>query len=76
MKIDLPDVVVSNAEISTEQGTVRTSAQLVELLQAHRIAKVRVRLLPEAGYEAIGTVIYGLTRAEIDIELVEPLIAR
>lgn len=75
MNIDLPEVVVSNAGISTEQGTVRTSEQLIELLQAHGIAKVKLRPLQEAGYEAIGKVIYGLTRAGIDIELVEPPIA-
>jgi len=75
MNIDLPEVVVSNAGISTDRGTVRTSAQLLEILQAHGIAKVKQRALQGAGYEAIGKVIYGLTRAGIDIELVEPPIA-
>lgn len=75
MNIELPEVVVSNTGIRTAQGTVQTSTQLIELLQEHGIAKVKLRPLQEAGYEAIGKVIYGLTRAGIEIEMAEPPVA-
>lgn len=75
MIIELPEVVMSNEGISTAQGTVQTLEQLIELLQAHGIAKVKLRARQGAGYEAIGYVIYGLTCAGIDIEMSKPPIA-
>lgn len=68
MTTDLPEVLMSKTEIFTAQGTVKTPAQLIELLQMHQIQKVKLRTLSDAGYEAIGKVIYGLTRAGIEIE--------
>lgn len=72
-KIESPEVVVSSAGIRTAQGTVQTPTQLIELLQKHGISKVKLRPLQDAGYEAIGKVIYGLTRAGIEIEIEPPV---
>jgi hypothetical protein len=66
---DLPEVAVSSDGIQTTYGTVLTAAQLVALLQTHKVAKVKLRVVPEAGYERIGQVIYGLNRAGIEIVL-------
>ncbi len=68
---DSQEIVISGSEIRTLHGVVETSAQLIELLQAHQITKVKLRPLSDAGYEAIGKVIYGLTRVGIDIEFIE-----
>jgi len=71
MNTDFLEVVVSDVDIKTAQGTVHTPVQLVQLLRANEIDRVILKHSQEASYETIGDLIYNLTRAGIDIEIVE-----
>jgi hypothetical protein len=72
MTAEFTEVVVSETELRTNHGAVPDLPQLIELLKAHDIRKVKIRPLPGTSYEVIGKVIYGLGRAGMEMESDEP----
>lgn len=61
-----------DAQAMTLDGVaVATLPALLDLLADRRIAAVLLQPAPDTGYERIGQVIYGLTRAGIAIEAIK-----
>ncbi len=65
------DVVVGKDFVKVLDTTVQTPDELIQLLAAKKIRRVKLRVEPELGYERIGKVIYSVSRAGVEIESVD-----
>jgi hypothetical protein len=63
---DLQEIIVGDGEISTPLGMVRNPVELIELLQAHGVQKVRL-IVFGSDYEAIGRLIFQIFRSGIEV---------